>query len=36
MSIGGGAIDWLMPALMLVLLAAIVPLAFIKRRVEFD
>jgi len=35
-SIGGGAVEWLVPAMMLLLLAAIVPFAFIKRRVEFD
>ncbi|MCJ7818787.1 MAG: energy-coupling factor transporter transmembrane protein EcfT [Syntrophales bacterium] len=35
-SIGFGGWEWLMPAGMLLLLAAIVPLAFIKRRVELD
>jgi energy-coupling factor transport system permease protein len=35
-SIGGGAVEWVMPAMMLLLLAAIVPLAFIKRRVKLD
>jgi len=35
-SIGGGAVEWVMPAVILLLLAAIVPFAFIKRRVEFD
>ena len=33
---GGGAVEWVMPAGMLLLLAAIVPLAFLKRRVDLD
>jgi len=36
MSIGFGGWEWVMPAMMLLLLAAIVPFAFLKRRVEFD
>jgi energy-coupling factor transport system permease protein len=35
-SIGGGTIEWVMAAAMILLLAAVVPLAFIKRRVELD
>lgn len=35
-SIGFGAIEWALPAMMLLLLAAILPLAFIKRRFELD
>ena len=35
-NIGGGATEWLVPAVMLALLATLVPFAFIKRRVEFD
>jgi len=35
-SIGGGAVEWLVPVGMLLLLAAIVPFAFLKRRVELD
>ena len=35
-SIGFGGWEWVMPALMILLLAAIMPLAFIKRRIEFD
>jgi len=35
-SIGGGTIEWALPAIMLLLLAAVVPLAFLKRRVELD
>jgi hypothetical protein len=33
-AIGSGG--WVMPVIMLLLLAAIVPLAFIKRRIELD
>jgi len=35
-SIGFGGWGWVMPAIILLLLAAVVPLAFIKRRVELD
>lgn len=35
-SIGGGIWEWTWPAIILLLLAAVVPLAFIKRRVELD
>jgi len=35
-SIGFGGWGWALPAIMIVLLVAILPLAFIKRRVEFD
>jgi energy-coupling factor transport system permease protein len=35
-TIGLGSIEWALPAIILLLLAAIVPLAFIKRRVELD
>jgi len=35
-SIGFGGWGWLMPAVMILLLAAIMPLAFLKRRIEFD
>jgi len=35
-SIGGGAVEWLMPAMILLLLAALVPFAFLKRRIELD
>jgi len=35
-SIGFGGWEWALPAIMIVLLAAVVPLAFLKRRVEFD
>lgn len=31
-----GSLEWVLPAIILLLLAAVVPLAFIKRRVELD
>jgi energy-coupling factor transport system permease protein len=35
-AIGGGAMEWALPVIMLLLLAAIVPLAWLKRRFELD
>jgi energy-coupling factor transport system permease protein len=35
-AIGAGAVEWALPAIMLLLLAAIAPLAWLKRRFELD